>query len=274
MALELERKAGPLPVWGWAVVIAVGGYVLYKRLFSGGGAPVTSNAVSPGQVDTGGGSGYTPIYLAPPGATPAGTSTDITPPAFQISPADPNINNLASTQPLLGAFGAASTAAQQIPGMGYYQPGSSQRGILQIGVDPTSGIAAVQDATGAWGGVKFASPQADWQVRANNAINQLLSVEPATVPVGDLYGTVGMQTPELARAGGYWGSGGQWIATPTPWTPLQGQPPSGTGIPGQPYITGSGTGNAVTPGMTGTVQGTPTHYTAWQDLATTLSGHG
>jgi hypothetical protein len=120
-------------------------------------------------------------------------------------------------------------------------------------------------------GVTFANPQAPWQQAANDAIkNFAAGATPAQVPVGDQYGGIGYQTPEAAAAGGYWGQSGNWVATPTPWTPLPGQPPLGTLTPGTPYQTGSGTPAGLIP-TTGAIVGSP--VTPQQQTMATLNGN-
>jgi hypothetical protein len=82
---------------------------------------------------------------------------------------------------------------------------------------------------------------------------------PAQLPVGDQYGGIGLLSPADAAAGGYWGSNGQWVATPTPWQPLAGNPPLGNLAPGTPYATGSAYGVTI-PSSGAPVVGAPVQY--------------
>lgn len=262
MALELTKKAGPLPVWGWAVVIAVGGYVAYKKFFSGSTATTTTtNATSPGVTDTSGGVGATPVYIGSTGtSTPVDTSsvasTVASVPAVASGWVDAAGNAVTSIgQAVTGAetAPAGSTATSgQLPAC---TPGSSSTCSLQYMIDQ-SGIVYAPSASG-WVGGYFPNPQAPWQEQANAAIKSFLGQEPAQVPVGDQYGGIGLQTPAAAAAGGYWGANGQWVPTATPWNPVAGNPPLGNLTPGTPYATGSAYGNTV---GSNPIIGTPVKY--------------
>lgn len=62
----LTRKLGPLPVWAWALIVLVLGYVFYKR-FSSSSSPATaqtSSAKQP-QADPGSALGLTPSAGSP-----------------------------------------------------------------------------------------------------------------------------------------------------------------------------------------------------------------
>lgn len=252
MALELGEKYGPLPVWGWAVVVAVGGYVIYKRWFSGGSSTV-QNTVSPGQQAGGDASGFggsTPIYVGGTGTTPAsagatgGNGTDgLNPdgsPTIIVGPQNTSgiSNSIDSLFPGASKFAQNGEVAQKGHYDGGIQPFLGYGPGLYVNPD-----GSISEAPGLGG--------------RQSAANLFAALgTPAQLPVGDAFGAVGFISPDLARAGGYWGAGGQWVPSATG-LPGPGQPaPIGTLPPfGPPYVTGAGTGNALNPN--GVVQGVP-----------------
>jgi hypothetical protein len=244
---DLGGKLGPFPTWVWIVgggsLAALVLYIMKRRgtssTSSTGGTqpqavlnPYAFGGISSGgatfPADTGGGVSTTPAPAATP--SPAGLAGDAFPQQQQPAP-------------------AAASLPVCVPGIG-------QTCSLQY---VQSGGIVFAPAASEWVGVKFASPTAPWQQAANQAIAQFMAQTPAQVPVGDLYGGIGLQTPAAAAAGGYWGANGSWVATPTPWTTLPGQPPLGNLAPGTPYATGSAYGVTI-PSSGAPVQGVGVQY--------------
>lgn len=253
---DLGGKLGPAPVWAWiaggaGLVVAIS-LILKKKAAASSASSTTATPVSAvNPFLFGAGSG-----LGSGGSTGSGGGTT-TPPvgggAGQSVELGSFAQNLAAGLVPLGGGGASGDR---------YSKGGNDPGILAL--INVGGIYGTPDGQGGLVGVKFANPAAPWQTASNNALAALLSQQPATVPVGDLYGGIGYQSPAAAAAGGYWGQNGQWVATPTPWNPNSANPPLGGLAPGTPYVTGTAPGLTPLPQPgAGAVVGTPAHYSAY-----------
>jgi hypothetical protein len=118
MAGRFTAKVGPLPVWAWAVLLLIGGYLVYR--LTGQGAAAAAPAAP---VATGGDPSAVPDASLLGGSTPAGgSSTSPGPDATQ-----PNVNDQLLSQ--LSGFGssidALSSLVQSSPA---FWPGSGDSG--------------------------------------------------------------------------------------------------------------------------------------------------
>lgn len=87
----LSQKMGPLPVWGWLLVL-VGSYLVYRKLFGGAGAASSASGTTPNYPtgnNIGGG-----VFLLPGGAGAGGTQPPSNTPGS--SPSQNEINALAT----------------------------------------------------------------------------------------------------------------------------------------------------------------------------------
>ena len=256
IAGDLGGKVGPFPTWVWIVVggSAVG-LVLYLRKKSqsststttSGTTPLTVNPYAFGGISSGGatfpsdaGGGVTPVPAVPPAQTVTPVQTPSPTPVSLPAP-------VGSEQ-----WPAGVTQATGQPNAGLPLCQGHDSATCLVNLQPTQyGANIYFDPTiGAYSYSPSFGPAPTLATFGLSA--------PAQLPVGDEYGGIGMQTPAAAAAGGYWGQSGQWVATPTPWDPLPGQPPLGTLAPGTPYATGSAYG--VTVPKTGAVVGAPVQY--------------
>lgn len=287
---QLTKKVGPLPTWGWVALGAGVGVLLYlKKKKSGPATASTTGINNPSagsDLGTGGywlgqGQGGSIPSLPPLNNVSTPTGGDIFPPATG-TPAGPIAGGTGNVESNTFDYNFAHgliptwSGADHQSSLGWYTPGSNQPGVLPVFIDPQSGAAFYYDAAGNLFGAHISGVDAPWIQRANAAVGHL--PRPAMLPVGDLYGGIGYQTTEAAAAGGYWGPGGNWVATPTPWNPIAGSPPIGSLAPGTPYTTGSGQGQTQlppqpsTPGTGGVAVGSGTHYNS---VASALSaGYG
>jgi len=86
---RLTAKVGPLPVWGWALLLLIAGYLVYR--FSGAGS--SSSSSSSGATNSDGSNLGTDAGVSDSSTTPAGGDTGGSPPASGQGGAADNLSS-------------------------------------------------------------------------------------------------------------------------------------------------------------------------------------